>query len=144
MKPDPATRLLKDPGKAPTPGHLETEFGKLYSLYSELLDMLDSDEFGLGTEWRYYKDGKAWLCKITLKKKTVVWMSAWQDCLRLGFYFTEKSGSGIPGLDIDPDLKKSYATADPVGRMKPLTVELKDSRQLPDLRVLLQYKISKL
>jgi hypothetical protein len=144
MKPDPDTQLLKDPDQVPTPEYLEAELGSLSPLYSELIGVLESDDFGLGVEWRYYKDGKAWLCKITRKKKTVVWMSAWQDCFRLGFYFTEKTGAGIPDLEIDPALKASYATADPIGRMKPLMVELKESSQLQDLRMLLHYKISKL
>jgi len=144
MKPDPESQLLKDPERVPTPETLKVELGKLYPLYTQLTDTLESDDVGLGMEWRYYKDGKAWLCKITCKKKTVVWMSAWQDCLRLGFYFTEKTGSGIPALEIAKELKKNYATANPIGKMKPLTVELKDSAQLPDILVLLKYKISKL
>ena len=118
--------------------------GSLYPLYTELVDLLESDEIGLGIEWRYYKDGKAWLCKITRKKKTVVWMSAWQDHLHLGFYFTEKTGVGIPELEIGPALKESYATADPIGKMKPLTLELSKPGQLKDLGELLRYKISKL
>ncbi|MGD9264270.1 MAG: DUF3788 family protein [Lysobacterales bacterium] len=144
MKPDPESQLLKDPDLAPTPEVLESKFGSLYPLYVELINLLESDDLGLATEWRYYKDGKAWLCKITRKKKTAVWMSAWQDHLHLGFYFTEKTGAGIPDLEIDPALKESYATADPIGKMKPLTVELKNTSQLKDLRELLRYKISKL
>ena len=144
MKPDPDTQLLKNPGLAPTPDVLEVEFGQLYSLYTELIELLESDELGLGAEWRYYKDGKSWLCKITRGKKTVAWMSAWQDHLNLGFYFTEKTGAGIPELEIAPALKENFATADPVGKMKPLTVELRETGQLQDLAELLRYKISKL
>lgn len=32
-------------------------------------------------EWRYYKDGKSWLCKITQKNKTIVWISLWEPFL---------------------------------------------------------------
>ena len=144
MRPDSTTQLLKDPKRTPTPELLESEFGKLYSLYTELIGILGSDDFSLDTEWRYYKDGKAWLCKITRKRKTVVWMSAWQDHLNLGFYFTEKTGAGISELEIDPALKEIYATAEPIGKLKPLTVDLKASSQLQDLGTLLRYKISKL
>ena len=97
MKPDPDTQLLKDPEQTPTPRVLEAEFGNLYPLYTELVDTLESDDFGLGLEWHYYKDGKSWLCKITRKKKTVVWMSAWRDYLHLGFYFTDKTGGNFRG-----------------------------------------------
>ena len=141
---DPVTPLLQDPERVPTSENLEDEFGPLYPLYLELVNTLEGKGFGLGTEWRYYKDGKAWLCKITRKKKTVVWMSAWKDFLRLGFYFTEKTGSGIADLEIDPALKQCYATADSIGRLKPLSVDLKESRQLPDIYTLMKYKISRL
>ena len=42
MKPDPDTKLLTDPERAPTPELLESEFGKLYPLYTELTGMLES------------------------------------------------------------------------------------------------------
>ena len=74
-------------------------------------------------EWRYYQDGKAWLCKITFRKKTVVWLSAWSDCFKLGFYFTEKSGGGIPGLHIKDSIKADYLNHQPIGKLKPLVVE---------------------
>lgn len=143
-KPDPADQLLRDPERTPTREYFESEFGSLYPLYTELIDALEGKEFGLGIEWRFYKDGKAWLCKITRKKKTVAWMSAWKDCFRLGFYFTEKTGAGIAELGIDPALKQAYATADSIGRLKPLPIDLQDSGQLPDVYTLLNYKISRL
>lgn len=143
-KKDPADQLLRDPDRTPTSDSLESDFGPLSPLYKQLIDNLEGKEFGLGIEWRFYKDGKAWLCKITRKKKTVAWMSAWKDCFRLGFYFTEKTGAGIAELGIDPALKQVYATADSIGRLKPLLVELRTSEQLPDLYTLLNYKISKL
>ena len=125
-------------------GSLEEHACNLWVSKEGCIGSAESDDLGLGTEWRYYKDGKSWLCKITRKKKTVVWMSAWQDHLSLGFYFTEKTGAGISELEIDPALKEIYATAEPIGRLKPLTVDLKASSQLQDLGTLLQYKISKL
>ena len=45
-----------------------------YESYCALLDLYDRN--GLRPEWRYYRDGKAWLCKVQHKSRTIVWMSA--------------------------------------------------------------------
>lgn len=132
--------ILNDSETYPTEEVLEKEFGALFSTYTEFMETVKGDEFRLLPEWRYYKDGKAWLCKICLKKKTVAWLSAWPDCFKVGFYFTEKSGAGIHDLDIGDSLKKSYETHKPVGKLKPLEIDVKNKSQLNDLYTLLKYK----
>ncbi|PKP08994.1 MAG: hypothetical protein CVU09_13085 [Bacteroidetes bacterium HGW-Bacteroidetes-4] len=37
-------------------------------------------------QWRYYNDGKAWLCKVSYKKKTVFWLSVWEAYFKVAFY----------------------------------------------------------
>ena len=91
-EPEPGDRLFSD---------ILSE--QLYQTYEELLKMVS--EMGLSHEWRYYNDGKAWLCKITHKKKTVAWLSLWENTFKTGFYFTEKTGAGIISLDIDNKIK---------------------------------------
>jgi hypothetical protein len=136
------TPILKDPDIVPTKDVLENELGELYPVYREFMETLKSDTFGLSPEWRYYKDGKAWLCKISRKKKTVVWMSAWEGFFRLGFYFTDKTGTGIPDLEIDPALKESYRTNKPIGRLKPLVVDVHGHSDLADAFAVITYKSS--
>lgn len=137
-------QLLKDPDAFPTAEVLEAELGKLYAVLSALMQTIEAEDFGLEPEWRFYRDGKAWLCKVVLKKKTVAWLSVWSSCIKLAFYFTEKSGKGVPGLDIQHALKEQYRTREPVGKLKPLVVELRRKGQLRDAYALLRYKISTL
>lgn len=113
-------------------------------MFEEFISSVQSEPYSLSPEWRYYKDGKAWLCKICRKKKTVVWLSAWTECFKLGFYFTEKSGEDIPNLDICNSLKENYESNKPVGRLKPLVAEVNQRSQLEDVLTLIQYKIGKL
>lgn len=135
---------LKDPNVIPTPEVLEKELGEVYPVFREFMDAVTSDDFNLSPEWRYYKDGKAWLCKITFKKKTVVWLSVWQDCFKTAFYFTEKTGAGIQGLEIDEEIKENYMNHPPTGKLKPLVFEFRSRSQLPDFYILLRYKIERL
>jgi len=132
--------LLKDPETIPTDEVLEKEFGALFPTYHEFMETVKSDEFRLTPEWRYYKDGKAWLCKLCLKKKTVVWLSAWPGSFKLAFYFTEKSGAGIQSLSVKDSLKKSYEAHKPIGKLKPLVIEVKNKSQLKDIYTLIKYK----
>ena len=59
-------------------------------------------------DWRYYRDGKAWLGKATFKKKTVVWISVWDNFIKATFYFTEKTRPAVLGLDM-PKKSKSLS-----------------------------------
>ena len=133
-------QLLKDPDTFPTAEVLEKALKKKYAVLREFLNTAESKEFKLKPEWRYYKDGKAWLCKISFKKKTVVWLSVWSGYFKLGFYFTEKSGGGIPDLKIDESIKKDYLTHAPIGKLKPLVIDMEKKSQLSDLYTILQYK----
>jgi len=137
-------QLLKDPEIEPTKEVLEKVLGEKYPVFSEFMDTAESDDLKLSPEWRYYKDGKAWLCKITFRKKTVVWLSVWSDCFKLGLYFTEKSGEGIPGLNIDDSIKDFYINHKPIGKLKPIVVEVRMKSQLVDINTLIKYKIGQL
>lgn len=69
-------QLLRDPEKIPNACLLkEILSGPLFQTYLELQNIFTI--IGLSSEWRYYNDGKSWLCKVTHKKKTIVWISLW-------------------------------------------------------------------
>jgi hypothetical protein len=136
--------LLTDPEVFPTADVLEKVLGKNWPVFREFICTVESEELKLIPNWRYYKDGKAWFCKITLKKKTVVWLSVWSDCYKVVFYFTEKSGGGIPGLRIDDSIKEFYLNHKPIGKLKPIVVEVRSKSQLFDINTLIKYKIGQL
>jgi hypothetical protein len=57
------------------------------------------------TEQRHYNDGKAWLCKLAHKKKTVCWVSIWDKFFKTIFYFTAKNDRDIEALPIASDVR---------------------------------------
>ncbi len=137
-------QLLTDSETLPSEDVFKEAFGTWYPVFREFTRTIDSEDFQLSTQWRYYKDGKAWLCKICSKKKTVAWLSAWADGFKLGFYFTEKTGTGIQALDIDEGLKRDYASGKPIGKLKPLVVKVASKAQLPAVYTLMKYKVGRL
>lgn len=140
MEPDNGTMLLREKETEPTNEVLEKVLGnELFMIYREILNIF-SDEFSLEPQWRFYKDGNAWLCKVVDKKKTILWLSVWENYIKTGFYFTEKTGTGVLDLDIDNKIKEVFKVAKPIGKLLPLILDIKQPEQLKDLKELVRYK----
>jgi hypothetical protein len=135
-----AEQLLKDADIFPDDRVLEQTLGGVFPVYDEFMKIITSEAYSLLPEWRYYNDGKAWLCKIQYKKKTVVWLSVWEGHFRLSFFFTEKNGQDIVDLDIDDELKRMFFESKTVGKLKPLILEISGMEQLPDALTIAAFK----
>ena len=134
------TMLLRDETVLPTNEVIKKVLGEeLFGVYSELITSFTS-ELDLEPQWRYYNDGKAWLCKVVYRKKTILWLSLWQDCIKTSFYFTEKTLPGIMNLDIHPSIKEQTGNAAHIGKLIPLILDISRSEQLNNLKKIIQYK----
>jgi hypothetical protein len=134
------TIQLKDSQILPTSEVLAEILGTTYPVYEELMETISSEAFGLQSNWNYYNDGKTWLCKVVFKKKTIFWLSVWDGYFKTGFYFTEKNCNGLFEMEIDETIKKAFVTNKPIGKLLPLTIDVKLSEQLPDLLMIVNYK----
>lgn len=135
-------KLLRDPEIIPDNRTLAVSLGEdIFKVYEVLKGLVEND-LGLNMEWRYYNDGKAWLCKVTNGKKTVFWLSAWEGLLKTSFYFTEKTRHGIAGLQIDGKIKETFGEAIPSGKLIPLILDIDRDEQLSDLKKIAIYKVS--
>ncbi|WP_158860201.1 DUF3788 family protein [Lunatibacter salilacus] len=132
-------QLLGDPNQKPTDKLFRSILDE--QVY-EIMKKIDQTILaaGLVLEWRYYNDGKAWLGKVTHKKKTVVWLSVWNEFIKAGFYFTEKTRPGVMDLDFGYAIKSSFAVTKPVGKLIPLLVDIEDEERLKDFSLILVYK----
>ena len=134
------TIQLKNPEILPTSEVLAEVLGDSFAVFDELMKTITDPNFGLVVDWHYYNDGKAWLCKVVFKKKTVLWLSAWDGYFKTTFYFTEKNSATIFELDIDDSIKKEFNAQKPIGKLLPLTIEMKEKEQLKDLLKIIEYK----
>ncbi|WP_026474066.1 DUF3788 family protein [Alkaliflexus imshenetskii] len=133
-------QLLKDPEIAPTHEVLKVALSQAFSAYLELMKYITYDDSGLSADWHYYMDGKAWLCKVCHKKKTVCWLSVWEGFFKIGFYFTAKTGPGIDALNISDCLKEDFKKANLIGKLWPLVVNVYCMEQLQDVLCVMDYK----
>ena len=139
MTPNNETLLLREKEIEPTDEVLENALGKeLFTIYQEIIKIFN-DEFSLDPQWRFYKDGKAWLCKVVYKKKTILWLSVWEKYIKTGFYFTDKTGIGVLELDIDNKIKEAFEVAKPIGKLIPLVIDIDQQSQIEDLKKVVKY-----
>lgn len=132
--------MLTDPNIPPTGQLLDEILRESYPVYEAVIASVTGPGYGLEPQWRYYNDGKAWLCKMVFKKKTIFWLSVWDGFFKAGFYFVERHLHGIGELDVDPEIKKALAEAKPFGTLFPVTLEMKKKEQIRDLLRLIEYK----
>jgi hypothetical protein len=132
--------LLNDPGTPPSEDLLKGLLKSVYPVYEEMLEVITGAEYGLVPQWNYYNDGKAWLCKVGFKKKTVFWLSVWDGYFKAGFYFVERHCPGVLELDIDDSIKEEFKSKKPFGTLFPLTLEMRRKDQIKDLLAVIGYK----
>lgn len=130
---------LRDENIYPDEMVLRMILDKSYESYTTLLEVFE--KYGLTYEWRYYRDGKAWLCKVQKKDRTIVWMSAWKGFMQATIYFPEKSIESVYQLNIREDLKMKIQTTKNVGKSKPCIFEIRDETILNDFTKVMELKI---
>ena len=135
--------LLRDPDIFPSEEVLRNALGETnYNLFQGFVQNITSPTSGLAMEWRYYNDGKAWLCKVVNKKKTVFWPSIWEHYFKTSFYFTEKHLESIDALSIADSLKQQLAQAKSIGKLIPLIIDVHNDEAMTDLLTLVHFKKS--
>lgn len=131
---------LNDENIFPDDTLLSKVLDKSFHSYLNLLKMIE--EHGMTYEWKYYKDGKAWLCKVQKKSKTIIWMSAWKGYIKATIYFPERYLSTIINLPISEEIKQAIINTKNVGKSKPCMFDIRDDSILKDLEVVMMYKVS--
>lgn len=131
--------ILNDAGQEITQEVLQSVMGANYQNYISVEGILAGRQ--LSATWNFYKDGKSWLCKVQHKKKTVLWLSVWEDCFKLSFFFTEKTKEGIGELDIASQIKENFRKQEVAGKLIPLIIEVRGESVIVDVEKIIDYRI---
>ena len=131
---------LTDESVYPNENVLKTVLGRSYSAYMDLLKLYEDRELSL--EWRYYKDGKAWLCKVQHKKKTIVWMSAFRGYIQATIYIPVRILDDVLSLKIAEETKERINSTKNVGKTKPCIFDIKNKKSIRDLKTVMEFKLS--
>lgn len=135
-------RMLVDPDVFPDKEVLSGILGESYDVFEEMLSEITDGNYRLSPEWRYYRDGKSWLCKVVFRKKTIFWLSVWNGYFKTAFYFLPRNVPGVLELGIKDEIKKEFINARPTGTLIPLVINIRDHEQISDLLEVVKYKKS--
>lgn len=133
---------LRDKNVVPSKEGLQQVLGDSFSVFNEMMQIITNPEYGLTPQWNYYNDGKAWLCKVCYKKKTIFWLSVWDKFFKAAIYFSEEKGRGIADLNIDKNIKSDFKQSKPSGKLFPLIINMSRREQITDLLKIIEYKKS--
>ena len=129
---------LRDESIYPDEQVLKSIIGETYNSCCELLNIYTDNS--LEHEWRYYNDGKAWLCKVQKKKRTIVWMSVWKGYMQATIYFPEKYIDKVYSMDINEEIKKRIKGTKNTGKSKPCIFEIRTKDILKDFEKVMKLK----
>jgi hypothetical protein len=135
------TTELNDESIEPNESVLKHILGESYKAFTELLELYDKN--GMTYKWRYYKDGKAWLCKVEKKKRTIVWMSAWKGYMKATIYIPEKYVKDIQTIDVTKETMDRIMNTKNVGKSKPCMFEIRNDSVLRDFNQVMQFKVER-
>ena len=133
------TLELKDESTYPDDNVLRSVLDDSYDAYLKMMDLFA--QYEMHHEWRYYKDGKAWLCKVQKKKKTIVWMSAWKGYMQAAIYFPVRLLDEVLELDISESSREKLLGTKNVGKSRPFIFEIRTDDVLVDFEKVVAWKI---
>jgi len=134
------TQLLREKEVYPNKEVLEKALEESYSAFNLLIETIANENYALVPDWRFYKDGQSWLCKVSHKKKTVCWLSVWQKFFKVGFYFTDKTRLGINELNIENNIKQAFSQSKHIGKLIPLVINVSSKDQIDNVLKIIVYK----
>jgi hypothetical protein len=74
--------------------------------------------------WKYYNDGKNWLFRVILKKKTLFWIGVLEDTFRITFYFGDKAEPVIEKSTLPVDIKNAFKNGTRYGKIRAITIKV--------------------
>lgn len=134
--------VLTDQNLYPTDDVIFEHIGKSRSLWESFFEYVREDYPDINEEWRYYKDGKSWLMKATQKKRTVFWLSLFEDTFRINFYFTDRAEEAIKNSSISDELKNSFINGKRFNKIRGITIVFRNEKDIEYAKVLIAVRLS--
>lgn len=131
---------LNDKDEFPDDEVLSRCLGRVKPVWDSFLALIEEDYPSFSAEWRYYRDGNNWLHKITKKKKTICWVSVWNNAFKATFYFPDRAEDLIVASTLRKDCVDQFLHGRRYGKIRGVTVVLKKTSDLASIRKLIAIK----
>lgn len=131
---------LNDKDEYPDDNVLSRYLGKVKETWDSFNDFLKESYPSFTGEWRYYKDGKSWLYKLTKKKKTISWISVYHNKFKTTFYLPDKAEELIKASKLKKQYIEQFIHGRRYGKIRGITVEIKKPADLSTTKKLIKIK----
>lgn len=132
------TSVLNDAAQFPSEEIIFAWLGITGSLWSSLFNYIRETYPEIKSEWRYYRDGKSWLLKVTRKSKTVFWLSVIKGAFRITFYFGDTARDLIMKSSLSDKLQEQYNHKT---GLRAVTVIVKNKKDINSVKELIDIKL---
>jgi hypothetical protein len=130
---------LNDPDVFPDTTVLSRTLGPAKAAWDTFMGMLQEHDPQLAAEWRYYNDGKSWLCKVVQGKTTICWVAVWDKYFSVAAYLNTKAEPLVRASSLERALKDSFLQSDK--KLRAITVEVRKKADLEAVRELIGLKM---
>ncbi len=136
------TPILTDENQFPSESIIFSHIGPSKNLWESIFGHIHTNHPDFIEEWRYYKDGKSWLLKVTKKSKTIFWLTIIKNSFRITFYFGDKAEPAIRESALSDDLKNSFLNGKRFGKIRGITVKINSNSDVTSVKTLILIKLS--
>ena len=133
--------ILSDPNQFPSEDIVFSHIGKTKALWISLFEYIHANHPDFADQWRYYRDGKSWLLKVTQKKKTIFWLSVVKGSFRTTFYFTDKAEAALMSSGLSGELKEQITGGKRVGKIRGVTITYAARENVEEAKILIGIKL---
>jgi hypothetical protein len=131
---------LNDSDEFPDEMVLSRCLGEVKGVWDSFLALMNEDHPSFSAEWRYYRDGKSWLYKVTEKKKTICWVSVCAGAFKVAFYFPDRAEDLILASKLKKEYVDQFAHGKRYGKIRGVTVTARKPTDLNAVKKLIGVK----
>ncbi len=132
--------FLNDQAVYPTEEVLSQALGRVKKAWDSFMIYIHESYPSFTGQWRYYRDGKSWLYKLTQKKKTICWVSVYQRAFKTTFYFSDKAKELLTASELKQDYLDQFVQGKRYGKIRGVTVVIRKKADLQATKILIGIK----
>ena len=133
--------LFSDPDIKPDEKLVFAKIGSKKKLWQALMSYMSDNYKESEGAWNYYNDGKRWLFRMVLKKKTIFWATVLEDAFRITFYFGGKAEPVIVASDLPDNAKQQFLTGPRYGKIRAVTTPVNEIEDVRTVEKLVAIKV---
>ena len=133
--------MFADPEIKPTDDLIFSIIGERKAHWIGIMEFLRQTYPGSTGEWNYYKDGKRWLFKMILKKKTLFWLAMLEKSFRISFWLSDKAIPLISESQLPKSIKDEFASAKKYGAIRAVSVIVNEHSDVENVMLLINLKL---